>query len=170
MTTIAYHHASKTIAYDSRRKNEKRIVDDAVMKQRVNHQGNFFLCGTTWDMDIFMNEFEDGKEFRDLNVAALFVPHGSDEVYELTHEKGRFRKDGPIYHNYAIGSGTNFAIAAMDFERNAGEAVEYAKTRDFCSGGVVHTWSIDSNSKQGSDLLHSENATSSAPEQLRRAG
>lgn len=43
----------------------------------------------------------------------------------------------------AIGSGTRFALAAMDFGKNAEDAVNYACTRDVYSGGLVTVLALE---------------------------
>jgi len=48
-----------------------------------------------------------------------------------------------VDHNYAQGSGDQWALAALDFGDSAREAVEYAMTKDVYSGGKVHVYDIE---------------------------
>ena len=59
-------------------------------------------------------------------------------VTEIIWSEGRLFKY-QVDHQYAIGSGSNNAITAMDMGATAAEAVEMAKKRDTGTGGLVRT-------------------------------
>lgn len=46
-------------------------------------------------------------------------------------------------NDFAMGSGRDFALAAMDHGKTPAESIEYAKTRDVYTGGEVHTHDIE---------------------------
>ncbi|MBY8106392.1 hypothetical protein KW456_04595 [Vibrio fluvialis] len=136
MTTIAYHHESKTIAWDSRRVQGNSIKTDSANKHHVINGVTFWLAGSVPDykkaIDIYFGEKFDGY----LEVDGIVLDGG--EMFTI----GFCKQDGfwkcPLNHNDAIGSGCDWAIAAMDFGKTPKQAIEYAKTRDCCTGGEVH--------------------------------
>jgi len=145
MTTIAYHHEDQQIAYESRSTRGDVIISDKAAK-RIDKDGvSFFMCGSVADYDLLLSIYFGGKE--------TLVPECN--AYAISDE-GCFRigvsNDGEFWrqkleHNEAMGSGWQWAISAMDFGKSAGDAVEYAKTRDSMSGGEVHVFQIgDTNS------------------------
>lgn len=140
MTTIAYHHASKTIAYDSRSTRDIVIISDSVNK-RVDRDGvSFFLCGSVVDYDLLISIYFGGKDELVPECNAYAVSDSG--VFRIgVSESGEFWKQ-KLEHDEAMGSGWQWAIAAMDMGRSAQDAVEYAKTRDSCTGGRVNVFEI----------------------------
>ena len=63
-------------------------------------------------------------------------------MYTASSDNGVYRSS-LIEYNDSAGSGGEFAIAALDMGKTAKEAVEYAMTRDFYSGGKVHVYDIE---------------------------
>lgn len=137
MTTIAYKHESNEIAWDSRSCSNGVIVTDNAMKLRVRDGIKFWFSGCTADQDSFMNMYFGEK-------CGEFVPDCDAIVLDGKLLRCGVSKDGefwrePIESNYAMGSGEKFALAAMDFDLSAREAVEYTKTRCCYTGGEVHS-------------------------------
>jgi ATP-dependent protease HslVU (ClpYQ) peptidase subunit len=97
------------------------------------------FAGNSYNWQAFAEWLETGNGDPpkvDGGIACIVLaPDGSIFSYD---EFGRsFPEVAPI----AIGSGTRFALAAMDMGRTAEEAIAYACTRDIFSGGditVVH--------------------------------
>ena len=54
-----------------------------------------------------------------------------------SEEGGVYKNSAVHLDSYAIGSGAEFAMSAMDFGMTAKEAVEYTMTRDIYTGGEV---------------------------------
>lgn len=61
----------------------------------------------------------------------VLCPDGG--IYQYDADGRAFPEHAPV----AIGSGTRFALAAMDFGRTAEEAVQYASLRDIYTGGEI---------------------------------
>lgn len=143
MTTIAYHLKDNQIAIDSRRTGDTGIIIDNDKKFFTHTDGNFwFACGRVIDIDKLV-EAHDGKEFpEDLLVEANAFVVKNGKVYRVGVEEGRYWEE-LVYFNLAMGSGYQWAMAAMDFDRSAKGAVEYAKTRDYYTGGQVHVFSVE---------------------------
>lgn len=140
MTTIAYHHQSKTIAWDSRSVSAGVIVSDDHQKMLVRDGVTFWFSGCYADRDKMVDYYFGGRhEFvPDANCYAL---DDGRLFYCGVTDEHEFWKE-PINCNHACGSGIKFALSAMDFGKSAKEAVEYAKTRDCFTGGLVHEWAV----------------------------
>ena len=74
-----------------------------------------------------------------MRASAIFVDNGC--AYLATIDDGIFRSCA-LDFSLSIGSGEDYAISAIDLGKSAKKAVEYAMTRDSCSGGKVHVYDI----------------------------
>ncbi len=135
MTTIAYHHERKEIAYDGRTTRGGVIMSDASEKMIESGGVKFFLCGATCDYDMLISMYFGEKPELVPEASAFAVDSGN--VYMIgCGDNGVFWKCRQDC-NDAIGSGWEFALAAMDFGKCAKSAVEYAATRDSSTGGNI---------------------------------
>jgi 20S proteasome alpha/beta subunit len=134
MTTIAYKNG--VIAYDSRRTCDGRIVTDRADKKRERDGHVFFGSGSTSDILSLMDAFFGAKIEGECDAQVIVVHDG--HVTEIIWTEGRLFKY-PVDHEYAIGSGSDNAITAMDMGATAAEAVEMAMKRDTATGGQVRT-------------------------------
>ncbi|MCH9646073.1 MAG: proteasome subunit beta [Proteobacteria bacterium] len=140
MTTIAYNHKDKEIAYDSRLTTGNDIYTDSAVKMKKVGGVVYFMSGRISDYDDFIKDFEPRKQAIDnLECSMLCVQGG--KVYWLSIDNGLYTKTLSTC-NDAIGSGYPWVMAAMDFGKSAKEAVEYAKTRDCKTGGKVKVFKI----------------------------
>jgi len=140
MTTIAYNHESKQIAYDSRSTRDITIMSDSVDK-RIERDGvSFFMSGCVADYDLLISIYFGGKEELVPECNAYAVSESGCFRIGVS-ESGEFWQQ-KLEHNEAMGSGWQWAIAAMDLGKTASEAVEYSKTRDSCTGGKVNVFDI----------------------------
>ena len=143
MTTIVYCHKTNQIACDSRSTNGYMIVTDGAMKHIKVNDLEWFISGRAGEAYAFANNFKELDIAMDgLGNDAIFISKGS--AYLASIDEGRFRSL-LLDVNQGIGSGGYFAMAALDFGKTAKEAVEYAITKDFASGGKVHVFDIDTN-------------------------
>ena len=136
MTTIAYHHDDKTISVDSRASTSSRIHTDNSNKIIKNHIGIWFYTGLSGDAPYLTMLHHNDKPDVEPDGAAYLIK--DSKVYLVTMNDG-FCIYCEIDYNHAIGSGDDFALAAMDFGRGSKDAVKYAMTRDFKTGGKVQT-------------------------------
>lgn len=141
MTTIAYHHERKEIAYDGRTTRGDTIMNDSSEKMVERDGVKFFLCGATCDYELLISMYFGAKLDLVPEANALVIDGGI--VYRIGCQT-----DGVFWRcktdcNDAIGSGWQFALSAMDFGRSAKEAVEYAATRDSCTGGKITSLGIE---------------------------
>lgn len=138
MTTIAYHHATKEIAFDSRLTQGNTIITDKSLKDYTSKLGDrFFLSGASSDCKQFCDEFSNGvKASRDFDCEGFMTSGGLVYVAGCDESTGMFFAC-EIDFDAACGSGAKFALSAMDFGRSAKQAVRYAATRDSCTGGKI---------------------------------
>lgn len=141
MTTIAYHHERKEIAYDGRTTRGDTIMNDNSEKMVEQGGVKFFLCGATCDHDILISMYFGEKSELVPEANAIVIDGGL--VYRIG-----CTADGVFWKcqqdcNDAIGSGWQFALSAMDFGRSAKQAVKYAATRDSCTGGRISVVRIE---------------------------
>ncbi|WP_200890380.1 proteasome subunit alpha [Pseudoalteromonas luteoviolacea] len=139
MTTIAYHHPTQTICVDSLTTTSQSIVTHDAQKCQKVHNGFIFASGNCTEIYHLLSNWQKNC-FEAIGCTFFFI-NKFDQVFygEIRHGK-RFLE--PLQMNWAIGSGANWAIAAMDFGKSALEAVQYACTRDKSTGGKVHSFSL----------------------------
>lgn len=147
MTTIVYDHKARQVAVDSRATSGGIIVDDESQKWRLTESGELWLtCGAICDEELLIECFKEGD--KKLNVAvvpdasAFTVRDGCVLMRGVTSDGEAWTQK--LTSNRCLGSGSSFALAALDFGKTAAEAVEYAITRDCYSGGKVHVYDIAS--------------------------
>lgn len=139
MTTLCYHKGE--LAWDSRVTAGNIIQKDNAQK-RVKHKGLYFvLCGTVPDFPAFMQAYTEGTGGANLSVSA-FVVHPEGLYRASTDESGIWRTKLSYNDVAALGSGMEFAIAAVDCGKTPREAIKVAAKRDNCTGGLVRTMSI----------------------------
>lgn len=145
MTTIAYKDG--IVAYDSRLTRGDYILTDKSDKKHETDKNVFFMSGSIDEYPMFVEMFEGGKikPKWELDVSAFVWSKGLKNLFYA----GTFERNGDIsvfsseiMELQAIGSGSQFAVSAMDHGKTAKEAVEYAMTRDPGTGGVVYEFKI----------------------------
>lgn len=137
MTTIAYHHKSGIIAYDSRMSHGATIITDECSKIHRKNGVTLILAGGISEVQRLVNDYPnaEGK----YNVAGFIVEDG--KAYSCSWDNSIHEKI-LISWNDACGSGVDHALTAMDMGASAVEAVEMAKLRDSGTGGKVHTFKL----------------------------
>ena len=145
MTTISYHHDSKTIACDSRVSSGDVIESDTFEKWIHIENGDImFLAGSLGDLEKFSQEFLPYKESEVyLNAVGYIVEKESNKVYRcgMHYDTKKFWK-APVNYSHASGSGMDHALTALDLGKTAKEALELAAKRDCKTGGKIHVYDI----------------------------
>lgn len=141
MTTIAYHHKSKIIAYDSMITMGNTVVSRNHNKKSVCERGwIWFFSGAEYEKSSFISDFSElSSPSIDFQCAAIVVKN--DGVFIASVNDGLFILD-PINENDSIGSGSGFALSAMKMGLSAREAVKHAASLDTCTGGIIRTYKI----------------------------
>lgn len=140
MTTIAYHHKNKQVAVDSRFTRGEIIDSDKGNKVRKDKRGTWIFAGHQGDYNDLMNlERNQHVDIRP-DCSAILISKGKAYTVDTDGDGLCFITE--LVDDLTIGSGRNFAQAAMDFGRTAKQAVEYAKTRDIYTGGRVRVFDV----------------------------
>lgn len=134
MTTIAYHHESKTIAWDSLINAGGVIKSTTHDKSTIVNDVRFWFAGCRSDEAEFLSQYF-GKEPKFKPDCSCFVLDGGNFYLCGSDEDGLWKQE--CIGDDAMGSGCQFAIAAFDFGMTAKGAVEYAAKRDCYTGGLV---------------------------------
>ncbi|MBC3948340.1 proteasome subunit beta [Pseudomonas folii] len=135
MTTIAYKDG--VIAYDSRCTRGSTITDDDCEKLETVKGVHFLCTGCTCDFDALIAAYFGAAASAPVEASGYAVDGGT--LWLIGHDdktgfwKNRIRLDT----GDAIGSGSAFALAAMDMGATSAEAIEAAKRRDTSTGGRV---------------------------------
>ncbi|PHX25815.1 proteasome subunit beta [Pseudomonas syringae pv. syringae] len=140
MTTISYKDG--VIAYDSCCTRGTTITDDDCEKLETVKGVHFLCTGCTCDFDALIAAYFGTVASAPVESSGYAVDDGA--LWLIGHDdktgfwKSRIRLDT----GDAIGSGSAFALAAMDMGATAAEAVDAAKKRDTSTGGRVRTLNI----------------------------
>ncbi len=149
MTTVAYD--GKNLCADSRSSLGDMIYEEDAQKIFPNI-GPFSVLAIAGDYQDAMDIMESIKEFSNLDHIRSIPKEemGDAQLIGITHDgelwsyagshSCKLRADMPI----AIGSGRQFALAAMDLGKSAEEAIIYASSRDMFTNNVVQTIEIAS--------------------------
>jgi len=147
MTTIVYDHKNKQIACDSRSTIGGTIIDSEAIKYKLVGDKLWFISGRPGDADTFIQQYNPLHSANEnMDVSGMFVILEGDcagGVYMAYKDSDNTYAECMVNHNYAQGSGDQWALAALDFGYSAREAVEYAMTKDVYSGGKVHVYDIE---------------------------
>ena len=138
MTTIAYKDG--VIAYDSRSTRGDFISTDSANKMNVRDGVRFFMAGCACYEDEFASAWFSGADVCEQNDVSALVYDG-EHVWMAGADNGEFFRQR-IDYDTAIGSGTPYAVTAMDFGASAKEAVKAASKRDSATGGRIRTFKV----------------------------
>lgn len=145
MTTIIYDHKNKQIAVDSLATNNGTILTDKIEKWRFVNGDIWFFSGITCDFDLLIEAYSL-KHTNDKLVPearAIIVSKGKVFAIEIADHGAVYISE--MLNSARLGSGGDWALAALDHGKTARQAVEYAKTRDCYTGGKVHVFDINKN-------------------------
>lgn len=146
MTTIAYKNG--VIAYDSSMSCGAQVVYDNYEKMVIIEGVRFFMCGTPAHQGKFATLFFGravATEELDMSVLAVDrngqVWHCSVESHKDQHSFWKL----PLMENepYAIGSGQEYALGAMDAGADVETAVKIAAKRDVYTGGAIKVFDVN---------------------------
>ena len=143
MTTIAAKASTGEIAADSMVSGDDSFY--LVEKLRKGQESIYGGCGD-WDKLLkFYNSLESGADLdSDTDVTVLELRSDGIWIYESTIIPAKIKNDF-----WAIGTGANFAIAAMHLGLNPAEAVKLACLYDTSSHEPIDVMSL-SGRKRGS--------------------
>lgn len=146
MTTIAYKDG--VMASDSKIHWQNNAFEDNELKIRRLASGDLIgIAGDSGDLD-FMSDYCQGlcdkKDMPDnLDSYIIVCEKRTGKVYIMEEKLKRI----DVGESYAIGSGMQYALAAMECGKTAIEAVKIASKFDPWTGGKIH-W-LELNQKNG---------------------
>ncbi|RIJ09882.1 proteasome subunit beta [Pseudomonas sp. 91RF] len=137
MTTIAYKDG--VIAYDSRQTRSDRIVSDNAPKCQVVDGVSFFLSGAVCDEKALIAAYFGTPSPVPVECSGYAVDAGKLMLVGHDDKTGIWKQELDLSNPDAIGSGAQYALAAMDMGASAEDAVRAAMKRDIYTGGQVRT-------------------------------
>jgi 20S proteasome alpha/beta subunit len=140
MTTIAYKDG--IIATDSRQTRSGAVVTDNCLKCEVVDGVVFFLSGAVCDEKALIAAYFGTKSEVPVETSGFVVDKGKLMMVGHSDETGIWKLDLDPENPDAIGSGSAYALAAMDMGASAEDAVKVAIKRDIYSGGMVKTYEV----------------------------
>ncbi|WP_248920466.1 proteasome subunit beta [Pseudomonas entomophila] len=137
MTTIAYKDG--VIAYDSRTVRGTVVMEDDCEKLQVVNGVSFICTGATCDFDALIAAYFGEPATVPVEASGYAITDG--ELWLVGHDDktGIWKSRIGSSRVDAIGSGSPFALAAMDMGASAYQAVEMAARRDTNTGGKIRT-------------------------------
>jgi ATP-dependent protease HslVU (ClpYQ) peptidase subunit len=147
MTTIAYNHKDKQIAVDSQSTMGSMISSLNETKWIERDGFIFFIAGKACDDEMLIDYcLGDEKKHNGMlpEASCFMVDTNNGQAWHCIVSDESILHRFKLAYDMAMGSGELFALAAMDFGKSAGDAVEYAKTRCIYTGGNVHVYDIAS--------------------------
>lgn len=140
MTTIAYKDG--VIAYDSRQTRSGSIVSDNAPKCQVVDGVSFFLSGAVCDEKALIAAYFGTPSAVPVECSGYVVDGGKLLMVGHDDKTGIWQHELDPENPDAIGSGSAYALAAMDMGSSAEEAVRAAMKRDIYTGGNVRMFSL----------------------------
>lgn len=140
MTTIAYKNG--VIAHDTRQTRNGAIVSDDCSKCQVVNGVKFFLAGLVCDERALIAAYFGTPSPVPVECSGYVVDGGKLLMIGHADETGLWKQELDPANPDAIGSGSAYALAAMDMGASAENAVRAAMKRDIYTGGKVRTITI----------------------------
>lgn len=140
MTTIAYKNG--VIAHDTRQTRNGTIVSDECSKCQVVEGVSFFLSGAVCDEAALIAAYFGTPSQVPVECSGYAVDGGNLLLVGHDDKTGVWRQELDPSNPDAIGSGSAYAIAAMDMGASAEQAVRAAMKRDIYTGGKVVTFRV----------------------------
>lgn len=140
MTTIAYKNG--VIAYDSRQTRGGAIVSDDCLKCETVNGVSFFLSGCVCDEQALIAAYFGTPSKDPVECSGFVVDAGKLMMVGHDDKTGIWRQPLDPGNADAIGSGSAYALAAMDMGASAEEAVRAAMKRDIYTGGMVRIFQV----------------------------
>lgn len=140
MTTIAYKDG--VIAYDSRQTRGGAIVSDDCSKCEIVDGVSFFLSGCVCDEKALIAAYFGTPSKEPVECSGFVVDGGRLMMVGHDDKTGVWKQELDPSNPDAIGSGSAYALAAMDMGASAAESVRAAMKRDIYTGGKVRTLTV----------------------------
>jgi len=137
MTTIAYKDG--VIAYDSQITSGNTITYDDYQKCHEVKGVRFFMCCKTCDYTALQDAYFGGVVTKEVDASAIVADSDGLWCVGAGVQEGFWKSPVMLDSIYAIGSGADHALTAMDMGATASQAVQMAAKRDTGTGGTIRT-------------------------------
>lgn len=143
MTTIVYDHKNKIISIDSLVNDGSTVISKEYDKTIENDLGLWFISGDISDYEelVILEHNEQVKDVNCLPECYALLVKGQAVYYVHVNKEGRC-KYMRCKCNETLGSGSSFALSALDFGKTAKEAVIHASYRDIYTGGSIRVYDV----------------------------
>lgn len=143
MTTIAYRDG--IIAWDSRAVDGSGVIidDDYNKKKKISNGSYVFFSGEISAVDKLIDMWINNISQIETTLACETLICEFGKLYRvMLMDCELIQEELDLNKYYAIGSGSKYALTAMDLDLNARDAVKMAIKRDCFSGGKISTHKI----------------------------
>ncbi|WP_296267437.1 proteasome subunit beta [Pseudomonas sp. UBA6562] len=140
MTTIAYKNG--VIAHDTRQTRNGTIISDECSKCQVVEGVSFFLSGAVCDEKALIAAYFGTPSQVSVECSGYAIDSGKLLLVGHDDKTGIWKQELDPANPDAIGSGSAYALAAMDMGASAEQAVRSAMKRDIYTGGKVVTFRV----------------------------
>lgn len=113
-----------------------------MQKMREKDGVKFFFCGATSDFETFIDAWFGEVPDKSVDASALVISEGKIYLSSISDENELWKESIEDSPCYAIGSGSPFALTAMDMGADAATAVKMAAKRDKSTGGKIRTYKV----------------------------
>lgn len=142
MTAIIYCHKTKQVAVDSMVTAGGVIKAHDFDKTIKSKDGSLWIIsGDLAEYESYANLEHGDKVNKDFYCAAIVIRKG--KAYSAITNENNALSILELKFNEYCGSGGFEALCALDFDKTAKEAVEYAATKDCHTGGKVRVFNLD---------------------------
>jgi hypothetical protein len=139
VTTCAFDMKRRVVAVDGRIVADYEIHDDKADK-RTEHEGvEFFMAGSLGDRDAVCKAFVSKRRKIRKGIYMEALAWDGSQLYDLLADDGELVFHPVATVRGAIGSGSAFALAALDQGATPRQAILAAIKRDAGTGGKVVT-------------------------------
>lgn len=138
MTAIIYSKKHKQVAFESRMTLDTRIVSDNINKCITREGVKFIAAGAPAHLEtLIAMYFDPTLTAKKLECQAIIIDSGIPYVTEHISDCSLSVEE--LTYNDGLGSGSPWALAALDFGKTPKEAIKYATKKDMGCGGRIRT-------------------------------
>jgi ATP-dependent protease HslVU (ClpYQ) peptidase subunit len=143
MTTIAYCLKRGNIATDSRITEGGEIITDDATKRHNRGALVLFMAGAIADIDEVANGFVACKHRCRKSLDAEGLIWTGDTLFEIIAASGQLEWHRVVSERGAIGSGAQYARAALDAGLSPAASVRAAAKRNCYTGGKIKVYKLE---------------------------
>jgi ATP-dependent protease HslVU (ClpYQ) peptidase subunit len=125
------------VAFDSRCTQGGDIVTDDFNKHYKRNGVDYIIAGAPADVEVLIAMYENPDLRATPEILAIVIDEG--KVFDVCVTAGGELTCLEVYFNIGIGSGYQWALAALDQGCTPKQAIKYAASKDAFTGGKIRT-------------------------------